>query len=162
MMYAIIWVAFIQILIVLFPVIGTFPTYDLHLVVGAIVMVLAYLIFTRVRVTSCPDRIKRITKATFGFAVFEAFLGVALYGAVSVNAGGVLVVGLLLTGLSIIPLVYGLSVTVNPAAYGVCQSCGRGWVGTVATYYYILGGVLLAVGLALSGCGIAQKDNKPN
>ena len=90
-MYAIIWVAFIQILIVLFPVIGTFPTYDLHLVVGAIVMVLAYLIFARVRVTSCPDRIKRITRATFGFAVFEAFLGVALYGAVSANAGGILV-----------------------------------------------------------------------
>ncbi|MGD0396973.1 MAG: hypothetical protein ABSB26_08745 [Nitrososphaerales archaeon] len=91
MMYAIIWVAFIQILIVLFPVIGTFPTYDLHLVVGAIVLVLAYLIFARVRATFCPNRIKRITKATFGFAVFEAFLGAALYGAVSANVGGTLV-----------------------------------------------------------------------
>jgi hypothetical protein len=91
MMYAIIWVAFIQILIVLFPVIGTFPTYDLHLVVGGIVMVLAYLIFARVRVTSCPDRIKRITKATFSFAVFQALLGVALYGALRVNAPGILV-----------------------------------------------------------------------
>jgi len=90
-MYAIIWIAFIEILIVLFPVIGTFPTYDLHLVVGVIVLWLAYLIFVRVRSTSCPDRIKRITKATFGFAIFQAFFGIVLYVALSVNAGGVLV-----------------------------------------------------------------------
>lgn len=90
-MYAIIWVAFIEILIVLFPVIGTFPTYDLHFVVGAMVLGLAYLIFVRVRATSCPSRIKRITKATFGFAVFQAFLGVVLYVALSMNVGGILV-----------------------------------------------------------------------
>jgi len=88
MMYATIWVAFFEILIVLFPVIGAFPTYDLHLVVGSILLVLAYLVYTRVRTTACPDRIKRITKATFGFAVFQAFLGVALYVAVSMNVGG--------------------------------------------------------------------------
>ncbi|MGD0145401.1 MAG: hypothetical protein ABSB53_00910 [Nitrososphaerales archaeon] len=90
-MYAIIWVAFIQILIVLFPVIETFPTYDLHLVVGVVVLGLAYLIFVRVKATSCPDRIKRITKATFGFAIFQVFLGVALYGALSANVDGILI-----------------------------------------------------------------------
>jgi cytochrome b561 len=51
MMYAIIWVAFIEILIVMFPVIGTFPTYDLHFAVGVIVLGLAYLVFARVRST---------------------------------------------------------------------------------------------------------------
>ena len=91
MMYAIIWVAFIEILIVLFSVIGTFPTYDLHLAVGVVVLWLAYLIFVRIKATSCPDRIKRITKATFGFAVFQAFLGVTLYVALSVGIGGIVV-----------------------------------------------------------------------
>lgn len=91
MMYAIIWVAFIEILIVIFPVIGTFLTYDLHFVVGVIVLWLAYLIFARVKTTSCPGRIKRITKATLGFAVFQALLGVALYIALAVNTGGILV-----------------------------------------------------------------------
>lgn len=91
MMYAIIWAVFFDILIVLFPVIGTWPTYDLHLVVGATVLGLAYFIFARVRATSCPDRIKRITKTTFSFAVFQAFLGAALYGLLSANVGGILV-----------------------------------------------------------------------
>jgi uncharacterized membrane protein YjfL (UPF0719 family) len=91
MTYTIIWVSFIEILIVLFPVIGTFPTYDLHFVIGVTVLVLAYLIFVRIRATSCPDRIKRITKATFGFAVFQTFLGVALYIALALGAGGTLV-----------------------------------------------------------------------
>ena len=91
MMYAVIWVAFVEIMIVLFPLIGTFPTFGLHLVVGVILLGLAYLVFARVRATSCPDRIKRITKATFGFAVFQAFLGFVLYIALSLNFGGILV-----------------------------------------------------------------------
>lgn len=45
----------------------------------------------RAKTTSCPDRIKRITKATLGFAVFQAILGIALYIALAVNAGGILV-----------------------------------------------------------------------
>jgi cytochrome b561 len=91
MMYALIWVAFIEILIVLFPVIGTWPTYDLHLVVGVVVLGLAYRILVQVSATSCPGRIKRIAKATFGFAVFQALLGAALYGLLSVNVGGTVV-----------------------------------------------------------------------
>ena len=87
MMYAIIWAAFFQILVVLFPALGTSIALGIHLVLGVVVLALAYMIYVGVRVTSCPDRIKRITKATFGFAVFESFLGVALYGAQKANSG---------------------------------------------------------------------------
>jgi cytochrome b561 len=90
-MYLLIWVAFVEILIVLFPVIGTWLTYDLHLVIGVIVLGLAYLIFSRVRAIPCPDRIKRIIKATFGLAAFQALLGVALYGLLSVGVSGIAV-----------------------------------------------------------------------
>ena len=87
MMYGIIWAAFFQILVVLFPALGASVALGIHLVLGVIVLALAYLIYVRVRATSCPDRIKRITKATFGFAVFETFLGVALYEAQKGNSG---------------------------------------------------------------------------
>jgi cytochrome b561 len=81
LMYAFIWVCLVQILIVMFPVLGTFPTYDVHLVLGIIVLAMAYAIYARTKVTPCPDRIKRITKTTFGFGIFQAVLGVGLYAA---------------------------------------------------------------------------------
>jgi hypothetical protein len=81
LMYAFIWVSFVEILIVMFPALATFPTYDIHLVVGVLVLAMAYIVYTRVKAAPCPDRIKRITKTTFGFGVFQAVLGVVLYGA---------------------------------------------------------------------------------
>jgi len=87
MMYGLIWAAFFQILVVLFPALGTSVALGVHLVLGVVVLALAYMIYVQVRVTSCPDRIKRITKATLVFAVVESFLGVALYGAQNMNSG---------------------------------------------------------------------------
>jgi hypothetical protein len=72
----------------------------------------------------------------------------------------ILAIGLLLAGLSIIPLVYGYSITVSPATFGICQSCGTGYIGSVAIPYLIIGGVLLAVGLALSGYGFAENGER--
>lgn len=79
MMYLLIWVAFLQILIIMFPVLGSFPTYDLHLVVGVAVIGLAYTVYSRVSKTNCPARIKRITKTTAYLGVFQAILGLILY-----------------------------------------------------------------------------------
>jgi hypothetical protein len=87
-MYALIWVAFLQILIVLFPVFGTGYSDDLHAVVGFVVLLMAYTVNGRIRATHCPDRIKRIVKATFFFSVFQAVLGVALYAALLANVEG--------------------------------------------------------------------------
>ncbi len=79
MMYLLIWVAFLQILIIMFPILGSFPTYDLHLVVGVAVIGLAYTIYSRVSKTDCPARIKRITKTTAYLGVSQAILGLILY-----------------------------------------------------------------------------------
>lgn len=79
MMYLLIWVAFVQILLIMFPVLGSFPTYDLHLVVGVAVISLAYTVYSRVSKTDCPARIKRITKTTAYLGVFQAILGLILY-----------------------------------------------------------------------------------
>lgn len=87
LMYALIWVAFIEIMIVMFPVLGTFPTYDLHLVVGVVVLAMAYAVYVGVKAAPCPDRIKRITKTTFGLGIFQAVLGIVLYGALYSGAG---------------------------------------------------------------------------
>jgi hypothetical protein len=86
-MYALIWVSFVEILIVMFPVLATFPTYDIHLVVGVVVLAMAYVVYTQVKESPCPDRIKRITKTTFGFGIFQAVLGIVLYGALYSGAG---------------------------------------------------------------------------
>jgi len=79
LMYLIIWVVLLEMVIALFPILGYTANLDLHVLVGLVVVVMAYLIFIQIRGTSCPDRIKRITKATFQLAVFDGVLGVPLY-----------------------------------------------------------------------------------
>ena len=92
-MYVLIWVAFIEILVILFPVTGTAVANTIHLVIGVAVLALAYLIHRRVASTSCPGRIKLITKTTFGLAVFQAVLGISLFAAIGMGApeGGLVV-----------------------------------------------------------------------
>lgn len=90
-MYALIWVAFIQILVVMFPVLETFQTYDLHLIIGVIVLAMAYVVYSRVKATPCPNRIKLITRTTFGLGVFQAVLGVALYAILYVGGSGLVI-----------------------------------------------------------------------
>jgi hypothetical protein len=87
LLYLVIWASFFQILIILFPVLGSDPTYDLHFVVGVIVVGLAYSAHARVRKTNCPDRIKRITKATAIIAIVQGLLGILLYSSVRLSVG---------------------------------------------------------------------------
>jgi hypothetical protein len=88
MMYVLIWLAFFQILIVLFPVLGTQIADGIHTLLGVAVLIIAYLISKGVAATACPDRIKRIVKATFAFSVFQAVLGIGLVIMVMLNIGG--------------------------------------------------------------------------
>jgi hypothetical protein len=87
LLYLVIWASFFQILIILFPVFGSDSTYDLHFVVGVIVVGLAYSAYARVRKTNCPDRIKRITKATAVIAIVQGLLGILLYSSVRLGVG---------------------------------------------------------------------------
>lgn len=77
-MYGLIWLAFIEILVVLFPAFDYSVNIVLHGVLGVGILASSFYIQRAVRRTSCPDRIKRITKTTFSLAIFQGVLGLAL------------------------------------------------------------------------------------
>jgi len=95
LMYGIIWVAFFQIIIILFPIIGQWPTDFLHAGLGLILLVSSYLVNNQVKVTACPARVKRIVKATFSMSIVQSALGILLFALLVLNIGEGLVLGFL-------------------------------------------------------------------
>ena len=77
-MYLIIWVAFIQILFVIFSPFGDTVNLAVHVVVGILILGLAFQIYRGIGRTACPVRIKRITRTTWYLAIFQGVLGLAL------------------------------------------------------------------------------------
>lgn len=77
-MYLIIWIAFLEIMFILFSPFGDSVNLAVHVVIALAVLGLAFTIYKGVDRTSCPDRIKRITRATWYFAIFQGVLGIAL------------------------------------------------------------------------------------
>ena len=110
-MYALIWVALVQILLVLFPLYGDTLTFA-HMAVGAVVLVMAYLIRSQVMESQCPNRIKVIVKTTFGLAILQAVLGVALEGAI--QAGNSF--GFLVGAIQLLHAVNGLAIITQASA----------------------------------------------
>lgn len=86
-MYVLIWLAFFEILLVLFPAFDYTINLALHSILGVGILAFAFYIQRAVRGTSCPDRIKRITKTTFGLAVFQGVLGIALAVGIALSWG---------------------------------------------------------------------------
>jgi len=77
-LYLMVWLVFLGMLIILFPVFGAQASQGLHGVVGVAVVVLAYYAFRKVQKTSCPDRIKLITRTTTIFAIVAGLIGAIL------------------------------------------------------------------------------------
>ena len=77
-MYGIIWLAFLEIMLVLFLPFAYAINVAIHVVIGGAILGFAFFIYRNVRRTSCPDRIKRITRATWNLCILQAALGVAL------------------------------------------------------------------------------------
>lgn len=90
-MYLIIWVAFFQILFILFSPLGDMVNLAVHVVIAIAVLGLAYTVYRGVGRTSCPDRIKRITKTTWYLAIFQGVLGIALALGVMFSWGSIYV-----------------------------------------------------------------------
>ncbi|MDG7008584.1 MAG: hypothetical protein JRN06_10135 [Nitrososphaerota archaeon] len=86
-MYAIIWVAFFQIVFILFSPLGDAVDLVVHVVVAVAILGLAFAVYRGVRRTSCPSRIKRITKTTWYLAIFQGVLGLALAAGVMLSWG---------------------------------------------------------------------------
>ena len=69
-MYGIIWLAFLEILLVLSVPLGYSINAAIHILIAVGLLALAFYIYRGVRSTSCPDRIKRITKVTWRLVHF--------------------------------------------------------------------------------------------
>lgn len=78
-LYAMIWIAFLEFLLVMTPTSDATVLVALHIVVGVVILGLAYHNFDQLRKTRVPGRVKRTAKATFSLAIVMAVLGLLIY-----------------------------------------------------------------------------------
>jgi len=83
-LYLIVWLAFLQIIIILLPVYGD-SLVDLHVIIGLAILGLAHYDNATLKRTPAPNRLKRIAKATAVLATFQIILGLILYANVRLN-----------------------------------------------------------------------------
>jgi len=76
--YAMVWLAFLQIIIITLP---RFTIYlvDAHVALGLAILALAHYDNALIKKTTAPNRLKRIVKSTAVLATFQIILGVILY-----------------------------------------------------------------------------------
>jgi hypothetical protein len=77
-LYATIWLVLVEFLLAMIPI---FPPYlvDLHVVLGILIVAVAYRNFDALRATRVPGRIKRTAQATFYLTILMLVLGVLLF-----------------------------------------------------------------------------------
>ena len=78
-LYAMIWLAFLEFILVWAPVSGFALLVYAHVILGVIIFAIAYSNASKLGKTQCPARIRRIAKATVGLAAFEGMLGILFY-----------------------------------------------------------------------------------
>jgi len=83
-LYLIVWLAFLQIIIILLPVFGG-SLVDLHALLGFIILGLAHYDYAMLKRTEIPHRLKRIAKSTAILATVQVVLGLILYANVRLN-----------------------------------------------------------------------------
>ncbi len=83
-LYAMVWLAFLQIVIIVMP---RFTLYlvDVHVLLGLVILGLAHYNNAKMKKTEAPNRLKRITKATAILATFQIILGLILYANLRMN-----------------------------------------------------------------------------
>ena len=78
-LYLMVWLAFLEFILVWAPVSSIAPLVYAHVVLGVLIFAIAYSNSSKLRKTNCPARVKRIVKATVALAAFEGLLGILLY-----------------------------------------------------------------------------------
>jgi hypothetical protein len=83
-LYAMIWLASLQILIIVMP---RFTLYlvDVHALLGLIILGLAHYNNAKIKRTEAPNRLKRIAKSTAILATVQIILGLILYANLRMN-----------------------------------------------------------------------------
>lgn len=77
-LYALVWLAFLQIVVILIPRF-TIRLVDLHVLLGFIILGLAHYNNVLLKKSDAPNRLKRIVKATAVLATVQPLLGIALF-----------------------------------------------------------------------------------
>jgi hypothetical protein len=114
-LYAMIWVAFIEFLLAITPGASIVLRY-LHIVLGLVIIGLAWYNFNGVRWTAVPGRVKRIVKVTFQLSVVIGVLGLPLY----FGAGRPILFGITLRGMSLfLHVVVGFAIITQAAAVAI-------------------------------------------
>ena len=83
-LYLIVWLTFLQIIIILLPSLGRYLV-DPHVILGLVILALAHYNYALLKRTSAPDRLKRIAKSTAALATFQIILGIILYANLRLN-----------------------------------------------------------------------------
>jgi len=83
-LYAMVWLAFLQIVIIVMP---RFTLYlvDVHAILGLAILGLAHYNNAKMKHTAAPNRLKRITKTTAILATFQIIVGIILYANLRMN-----------------------------------------------------------------------------
>ncbi|MFZ3060431.1 MAG: hypothetical protein WA102_11950 [Candidatus Methanoperedens sp.] len=114
-LYAMIWVVFIEFLLAMKPGASIILTY-LHIVLGLVIIGIAWYNFNGVRWTAVPGRVKRIAKTTFILSIAIGVLGLPLY----FGAGGPILFGVTLGGLILFfHVVVGFAIITQAAAVAI-------------------------------------------
>lgn len=77
-LYAMVWLAFLQIVIITLPRFSVYLV-DVHVILGLAILALAHYDNAQMKHTDAPNRLKRIVKSTAILATFQIILGVVLY-----------------------------------------------------------------------------------
>ncbi len=78
-LYVMVWLAFLEFILVWAPVSGFMLLLYVHVILGVVIFAIAYSNASKLGKTQCPARIRRIVKATVALAAFEGVLGILLY-----------------------------------------------------------------------------------
>ena len=83
-LYGLVWLAFL--LFIIPALSGVIPyTSELHILVGVVILIVAFANYRDIARTSAPARVKRISKITLIFTVLEPIIGIPLYASESLS-----------------------------------------------------------------------------
>jgi len=78
LLYAMVWLAFLQIVIIVMPRFSP-SLVDAHAILGLVILALAHYNNAKMKHTEAPNRLKRIAKSTAILATIQIILGIILY-----------------------------------------------------------------------------------
>lgn len=84
LLYAMVWLAFLQIVIIILPQFTPYLVHA-HVILGLIILMLAHVDFAQIKKSDAPNRLKRIVKSTAILATIQPILGIILFANAVLN-----------------------------------------------------------------------------